>query len=135
MHPVTHLFQRTAITRLSPRTLLKLTPSARLVPLPTRIPTSITCTTRLYSAQPTLTPEQIQQRVLRVVREFAKGDVHQLGPSSHFMKDMGLDSLDQVELVLALEEEFNIEIPDREAEQVMTVQEAVDKIAATKGAM
>lgn len=47
---------------------------------------------------------------------------------AHFSTTLGLDSLDQVEIVMALEDEFNIEIPDREAEQIHTPREAVEKV-------
>lgn len=49
-------------------------------------------------------------------------------PQSNFANDLGADSLDTVELVMALEEEFDIEIPDEAAEKITTVQEAVDYI-------
>ena len=52
--------------------------------------------------------------------------------SSSFVDDLGADSLDTVELVMALEEEFECEIPDEEAEKITTVQQAVDYINANK---
>ena len=51
-----------------------------------------------------------------------------INPQSNFANDLGADSLDTVELVMALEEEFDIEIPDEAAEKITTVQEAVDYI-------
>ena len=51
-------------------------------------------------------------------------------PETHFINDLGADSLDTVELVMALEEEFETEIPDEEAEKITTVQQAVDYIKA-----
>ena len=59
----------------------------------------------------------------------------QLKLDANFSNTLGLDSLDQVEIVMALEDEFNIEIPDREAEQIHTPREAVEKIFANKNAM
>ncbi|MDQ2695738.1 MAG: acyl carrier protein, partial [Pseudomonadota bacterium] len=50
--------------------------------------------------------------------------------SSRFVDDLGADSLDTVELVMALEEEFEIEIPDEEAEKITTVQEAINYVSA-----
>lgn len=47
-------------------------------------------------------------------------------PESHFIDDLGADSLDTVELVMAFEEEFNVEIPDDDAQQITTVKSAVD---------
>ena len=52
----------------------------------------------------------------------------QLSPTAHFINDLGLDSLDQVEITMAIEGEFSIEIPDKDAEDIMTVSQAVDKV-------
>lgn len=51
-------------------------------------------------------------------------------PDAHFVDDLGADSLDTVELVMKFEEDFDIEIPDEDAEKIQTVQEAVDYINA-----
>lgn len=67
-------------------------------------------------------------RVLGVVKKYDKVDEALVTPESAF-KDLSLDSLDIVELVMAIEEEFAIEIPDAEADKIMTVKEAVDYIA------
>ena len=72
--------------------------------------------------------ENIEQRVKKIVAEqlgVNEGDVKN---SSSFVNDLGADSLDTVELVMALEEEFETEIPDEEAEKITTVQQAVDYI-------
>ena len=53
-------------------------------------------------------------------------------PDAHFINDLGLDSLDQVEIAMSLEEEFNIEIPDKDAEQIFTVRQAVEKVRVFK---
>ena len=55
-------------------------------------------------------------------------DEKQLNPEAFFIDDLGADSLDTVELVMALEEEFDIEIPDEDAEKIASVQNAVDYI-------
>lgn len=52
----------------------------------------------------------------------------QVSPASHFEKDLGLDSLDVVELVMALEEEFGVEIPDAEADKISSITDAVNYI-------
>ncbi len=70
----------------------------------------------------------IEERVIKIVKE-------QLGVSdvkleNSFVEDLGADSLDTVELVMALEEEFNVEIPDSDAEKIGTIQQAVDFIQA-----
>lgn len=54
----------------------------------------------------------------------------QVTPKAHFLNDLGLDSLDSVEVVMALEEEFKFEIPDNEADKILSVNQAVDFIAS-----
>ncbi|KAE8726824.1 Acyl carrier protein [Hibiscus syriacus] len=54
----------------------------------------------------------------------------QVTPNAHFQKDLGLDSLDTVEVVMALEEEFGFEIPDNEADKISTINQAVEFIAS-----
>lgn len=54
----------------------------------------------------------------------------QVTPAAHFQNDLGLDSLDTVEIVMALEEEFGFEIPDNEADKISTINHAVDFIAS-----
>lgn len=54
----------------------------------------------------------------------------QVAPGAHFEKDLGLDSLDVVELVMAFEEEFAVEIPDADADKIFTVDDAVNYIAS-----
>jgi acyl carrier protein len=54
-------------------------------------------------------------------------------PESHFIDDLGADSLDTVELVMAFEEEFNVEIPDDDAQQITTVQSAIDYLSKKVG--
>ena len=70
--------------------------------------------------------ENVEQRVKKIVAEqlgVAEADVKN---ESSFVNDLGADSLDTVELVMALEEEFEIEIPDEAAEKITTVQQAID---------
>ncbi|VDB86506.1 unnamed protein product [Peniophora sp. CBMAI 1063] len=86
---------------------------------------------RAYSAAAALDKAQIQERVLGVLKGFEKVDPAKLSATSSFTKDLGLDSLDAVEVVMAVEEEFSIEIPDAEADEITTVQQAVDYIAKT----
>ncbi|MHC0065558.1 acyl carrier protein [Nostoc sp. UIC 10890] len=63
-----------------------------------------------------------------VVEQLSVDPPEKVTPQSKFMEDLGADSLDTVELVMALEEEFDIEIPDEAAEQITSVQDAVDYI-------
>ena len=72
----------------------------------------------------------IEQRVKKIVSEQLGTDESSLKNESSFINDLGADSLDTVELVMALEEEFNTEIPDEEAEKITTVQQAIDYISA-----
>jgi acyl carrier protein len=72
--------------------------------------------------------ENIEQRVKKIVAEQLGVNEADVKNESSFVNDLGADSLDTVELVMALEEEFETEIPDEEAEKIATVQQAVDFI-------
>ncbi|EIW64389.1 acyl carrier protein [Trametes versicolor FP-101664 SS1] len=84
-----------------------------------------------FSAAAGLSKEEITARVLQVLRSFEKVKADKLNPTASFSDDLGLDSLDAVEVVMAVEEEFAIEIPDAEADEIKTVQQAIDYIAKT----
>lgn len=68
------------------------------------------------------------EKVKKIVADQLEVDPDKVTPEATFAEDLGADSLDTVELVMALEEEFEIEIPDEAAEQIDTVQKAVDFI-------
>ncbi|WP_236181065.1 MULTISPECIES: acyl carrier protein [Pseudomonas] len=70
--------------------------------------------------------ESIEQRVKKIVAENLGVKLEDIAPQNKFVEDLGADSLDTVELVMALEEEFEMEIPDEEAEKITTVQQAID---------
>lgn len=70
----------------------------------------------------------VEKRVKEIVAEQLGVDESQVTNEASFMEDLGADSLDTVELVMALEEEFEIEISDEDAEKIQTVQDAVDYI-------
>ena len=70
----------------------------------------------------------IEDRVKKIVAEQLGVKEDEVGNESSFVDDLGADSLDTVELVMALEEEFDTEIPDEEAEQITTVQLAINYI-------
>ena len=72
----------------------------------------------------------IEDRVKKIVVEQLGVKAEEVQNNSSFTEDLGADSLDTVELVMALEEEFDTEIPDEEAEKITTVQEAIDYINA-----
>lgn len=70
----------------------------------------------------------IAERVKQIVAEQLGVDDDQVTNEASFMEDLGADSLDTVELVMALEEEFDIEISDEDAEKIQSVQDAIDYI-------
>lgn len=70
----------------------------------------------------------IEERVKQIVTEQLGVDEDQVVNAAAFMEDLGADSLDTVELVMALEEEFDIEISDEDAEKIQKVQDAIDYI-------
>ena len=72
--------------------------------------------------------ENVQERVKNVIVEQLGVEADQVKPEAQFVNDLGADSLDTVELIMALEEEFDIEIPDEKAEKIKTVGEAIDYI-------
>jgi acyl carrier protein len=74
--------------------------------------------------------EQIRQRVIDIVCEHLAVNKDQVTDNTSFIEDIGADSLDIVELVMELEEEFDIQIPDDQAEKIKTVGEAVEFIKA-----
>ncbi len=75
----------------------------------------------------------IDERVKKIVIEQLGVKEDEVNNGSSFVDDLGADSLDTVELVMALEEEFECEIPDEEAEKITTVQQAVDYVSAHLG--
>jgi len=71
-------------------------------------------------------------KIKKIVAEHLGVDIAKVNNESSFVDDLGADSLDQVELVMAFEEEFGVEIPDDAAEKIVTVQNAVDFVEANK---
>ena len=74
----------------------------------------------------------VEERVKKIVAEQLGVKEEEVKSESSFVEDLGADSLDTVELVMALEEEFETEIPDEEAEKITTVQQAIDFVTASK---
>ena len=72
----------------------------------------------------------IEERVKKFVAEQLGVKIEEVTNGASFVDDLGADSLDTVELVMALEEEFETEIPDEQAEKITTVQEAIDYVNA-----
>lgn len=72
----------------------------------------------------------IEEKVKNIIVEQLGVEPEQVKPEAQFVNDLGADSLDTVELIMALEEEFNIDIPDEQAEKIKTVGEAIEHIKA-----
>jgi len=70
----------------------------------------------------------VEEKVKKIIAEQLGVEEEDITPDSSFVEDLGADSLDTVELVMAFEEEFGIEIPDEDAEKILTVQNVVDYI-------
>ncbi len=70
----------------------------------------------------------VEERVIEIVAEQLGQDKEKINKDTHFVNDLGADSLDTVELVMELEEEFDINIPDESAEKIQKVGEAIDFI-------
>jgi acyl carrier protein len=77
--------------------------------------------------------EPVADRVKKIIVDQLGAEEETVTPEASFVDDLGADSLDTVELVMALEEEFGIEIPDEDAEKITRVREAVDYIEKHSG--
>jgi len=74
----------------------------------------------------------IEQKVKNIIADQLGVGEAEIKPTSSFIEDLGADSLDIVELVMAMEEEFEVEIPDEEAENIKTVQDAINYVTTHK---
>ena len=72
--------------------------------------------------------QEIESKVIKIIAEKLGVDESEVKPEASFTDDLGADSLDIVELVMELEEEYGIEIPDEDAEKITTVQDAINYI-------
>jgi acyl carrier protein len=70
----------------------------------------------------------VEEKVRQIIVEQLGVEPSEVTPAASFVEDLGADSLDRVELIMALEETFGVEIPDEEAEKISTVQNAIDYI-------
>nr|ACO12606.1 Acyl carrier protein, mitochondrial precursor [Lepeophtheirus salmonis] len=82
---------------------------------------------RLNSSKPSF--KELEERVVHVCKAFDKISAEKLTPDSHFINDLGLDSLDHVEVIMAAEDEFGFEIPDDHADKLLTPRKLVRYIA------
>ena len=81
---------------------------------------------RFFADSPAFLDEaSVTDRVMGCLKNFQKVDPTKVTPTSHFLNDLGLDSLDTVEVVMAFEDEFAIEIPDADAEKIQSTDEAI----------
>ena len=72
----------------------------------------------------------VQDRVIKIIAEQLGVEENKVVPAASFVEDLGADSLDTVELVMALEEHFETEIPDEDAQKILTVQDAINYVSA-----
>ena len=79
-----------------------------------------------------MSSDDIAKRIKDIIADQLSLDVENIQNSASFVQDLGADSLDTVELVMALEESFDVEIPDEDAENITTVQEAINYITEHK---
>jgi acyl carrier protein len=76
---------------------------------------------------------EVEAKVKKIIEEKLSVNADQITNEAKFAEDLKADSLDTVELVMALEDEFGLDIPDEEAEKIKTVQDAIDYISAKTG--
>ena len=79
-----------------------------------------------------MSEQTIEQRVKKIIVEQLSVNADQVTPEAKFIEDLGADSLDTVELVMALEEEFSIEVPDEQAEKLQSVGDVIKYIEETQ---
>ena len=79
-----------------------------------------------------MSSNEIREKVYEIIQSKLSVNAEQITPEASFTEDLGADSLDTVELVMDLEEQFNITIPEEDQEKLRTVQDAIDYIEANK---
>jgi acyl carrier protein len=72
----------------------------------------------------------VEDKVRKIIAEKLSVDLEEVVPEASFVDDLGADSLDLVELIMSMEEEFDTDIPDEDAEKILTVQDAIDFVKA-----
>ncbi len=75
----------------------------------------------------------VEQRVKEIIADQLGVEMEKITPEAKFVDDLGADSLDVVELIMAFEEEFGVEIPDEDAEKIATVKDVLDYIKSKQG--
>ena len=76
---------------------------------------------------------EMESKVKQIIAEKLGVSEDKVNPQASFVDDLGADSLDQVELIMAMEEEFDVSIPDEDAEKIATVKDAVDYVTKAMG--
>ncbi|XP_075220275.1 NADH dehydrogenase (ubiquinone) acyl carrier protein isoform X1 [Lycorma delicatula] len=104
---------------------------SRLIPCTSSIPSQLMGfgPRRRYALKAAITLPEIEERVLKVCKAYDKLTSAKLTVDSHFMNDLGLDSLDHVEVIMAMEDEFGFEIPDQDAERLLKPGDIIRYIA------
>ncbi|EEQ39604.1 hypothetical protein EJF18_40536 [Clavispora lusitaniae] len=98
--------------------------------LPQRLPAARFQAVRFYAGFPALTRDLAKERVIELLEGYDKVAGKEITESSSFVQDLNLDSLDVVEVVMEVEHEFNIQIPDHEADTLKTVGQTIDYIVS-----
>jgi acyl carrier protein len=80
-----------------------------------------------------MSEKSVEQKVKEIIVEQLSVNAEQVTPEAKFIEDLGADSLDVVELVMAFEEEFGVEVPDEEAEKLLTVSDVIKYIEEKQG--
>jgi acyl carrier protein len=75
----------------------------------------------------------VEEKIKKIICEQLEANEEDVVPNASFVDDLGADSLDQVELIMAMEEEFGLSISDEDAEKILTVQNAIDYINKNQG--
>eukprot|EP00979_Chaetoceros_neogracilis_P011082 scaffold2686_cov267-Chaetoceros_neogracile.AAC.6 len=84
---------------------------------------------RNFAGSTFIDAKEVTDRIVTVVKNFDKVDPAKVTPAAKFTDDLGLDSLDSVEVVMAIEDEFAIEIPDAEADKILSIEDATEYIS------
>jgi acyl carrier protein len=84
----------------------------------------------IYLTKKEVTLMSVEEKVKKIIAEKLSVDLDEVVPEASFVDDLGADSLDLVELIMSMEEEFDVEISDEDAEKIATVKDAMDYVAA-----